>query len=140
MQTALTISNFTQNNLFNNTVVFIEGNQKPDFKLAKNFEFGEEIFLLYERKELKLKYSYENMQILGAHGFDSGSCKQFNYSSAHKYLSQKIIVCEVKNESHTYFIHKVILCSIKKFPSKISNCFNLKINLVNKRLLVFMLI
>ena len=140
MQTALTVSNFTQNNLFNNTVVFIEGNQKQDFKLAKNFEFGEEIFLLYERKELKLKYSYENMQILGAHELDSKICKQFNYSPTHKYLYQKIIVCEVKNESHTYFIYKVILCLIKKFSSKISNCFNLTINLVNKRLLVFMLI
>ena len=115
MKTALTISNFKQDKLLNNTVVFIEGDQKSEFTMAKNIEVGEENFILHERKDLKLKFSYDNMKIKGAHRFNSKSCKQFNYSSTHQYFSQQIIVCEVKNESHTYFIYKVILCSIKKF-------------------------
>ena len=119
-QTALTISNFTQDNLLYNTVVFIEGDQKPEFKSAKNFEIDAEIFLLYERKELKLNYYYDKMEILEASGIDADRCKQFDSFSTRKYLSQQIIVCEVRNESHTYFIFKVISYPIKIFPDTIT--------------------
>ena len=108
-QTALTISNFTQDHLLKSTVIFIEGNQKPEFKPAKNFELDAEIFLLYERKDLKLNYSYDKMEILGASWFNPERCKQFDYPLIDKNLSQQIIVCEVINESHAYFIYKVIL-------------------------------